>query len=94
MSEQLTDEGRIIEAGWQAFRILSLPPDAPQTQLDRMREAFFAGAQHLLGSIMSILDPGEEPTERDMRRMASIQRELEEFIRDFELRHLPAEGRG
>ena len=46
-------------------------------------QAFFGGAQHLFGSIMSILDPGHEPTERDMRRMDLIAHELEAFIHEF-----------
>jgi hypothetical protein len=52
-----------------------------------LRMAFFGGAQHLFGSIMGILDPGEEPTEQDMRRMDLISHELETFIVEFKQRH-------
>jgi hypothetical protein len=44
-----------------------------------MQKAFYAGAQHLWGSLMSGLDDDREPTEQDERRMALIDAELEAF---------------
>src|SRR5690606_29496803 len=72
------DRGLIIEMGFAGL-ISTAYPDweaMPKDQLDQLRSAFFAGAQHLFGSIMGILDPGEEPTERDLRRMDLINHEL------------------
>jgi hypothetical protein len=92
VTEHLVDDGRLIEAGWIALRIQSIPDDASAVQLDEMRNAFFAGAQHLFTSITSILDPGEEPTEKDMRRMNKIVDELDRFIEDYKLQHFPADG--
>lgn len=83
LTRELTDNGKLIEAGWVGLRIAVDLIDAPSDQLREMRMAFFAGAQHLFGSIMGILDPGEEPTEADLRRMDLIDAELELFIRDF-----------
>jgi len=54
VTKKLVDEGKIIEAGWVSLKIMSIPDDAPQVQLDEMRMAFFAGAQHLFGSMISI----------------------------------------
>lgn len=93
LTRELTDQGKLIEAGWIGLRLVSIPLDASAIQLDEMRNAFFAGAQHLLGSIIGILDPGEEPTDADMRRMSLIQAELDGFIQQFELRHFPAKGK-
>ena len=93
LSRELTDQGKLIEAGWVSLRLAAIPLDASAIQLQEMRMAFFAGSQHLFGSIMSILDPGEEPTEKDMERMDLIQRELQIFIDDFTLRHCPTEGK-
>lgn len=88
VAKKLTDSGKLIEAGWVMLRSMSVAPDAPQVQIDEMRMAFFAGAQHLFGSIMGILDPGdEEPTESDMRRMDSIALELQEFVTQFKAKH-------
>lgn len=86
IAKEFTDKGKLIEAGWASLRALVIPKDASELQLREMRMAFFAGAQHLFGSIMGILDPGEEPTEADFKRIDLIDKELREFIKDFELR--------
>jgi hypothetical protein len=77
---KLTDEGRLIEAGWVALRLAAIPSDAPQVQIDEMRKAFFAGAQHLFASIMSILEPGDEPTDKDLERIGQINAELDQYV--------------
>lgn len=92
LTKDLTDQGKLIEAGWVGLRIAAVAPDAPAIQLDEMRNAFFAGAQHLWGSILAVLDPDAEPTADDMKRMALIQRELDGFIQQFELKHFPTKG--
>lgn len=77
---KLTDEGRLIEGGWMSLRLLTIPQDAPLVQLHEMRYSFFAGAQHLFASIMGILEPGAEPTEKDLQRLTTISNELERFV--------------
>lgn len=86
LTKQLTDAGAIIDGGWLGFKMACVTPDASEAQLSEMRTAFFAGAQHLYGSIMSILDPGSEPTDRDMDRMTLIHNELETFRKDLQAR--------
>jgi hypothetical protein len=85
IAKRMSDEGKLIEAGWVSLRMLAIPDDAPQVQVDEMRMAFMAGAQHLFHSIIGILDPGEEPTDRDLKRMELINAELMAFV-DRELR--------
>lgn len=93
LSKQLTDQGLLIEAGWVSLRHAAIPPEASQAQLDGMRDAFFAGAQHLFASIMTILDPGdEEPTEADMKRMSQIADELDKFGKQLAQRYYPTKG--
>jgi hypothetical protein len=92
LTHELTAKGQLIEAGFAGLRLMAIAPDAPQIQIDEMRTAFFAGAQHLWASIMTIMDPGEEPTEADMRRMALIEAELKRFGDEFQARHLPTKG--
>lgn len=92
LARELTDQGRLIEAGWIGLRIAAIPLDASASQLDEMRNAFFAGAQHLFGSIMTVMDPKVQPTEQDVVRIAGIARELRGFMADFKLRTVPAEG--
>ncbi|MBB3396840.1 hypothetical protein [Rhizobium sp. BK060] len=93
LARELTDKGQLIEAGWVSLRIAAVPLDASPTQLEEMRNAFFAGAQHLFASIMTILEPDAEPTEKDLDRMSLIDAELRAFIQVFELKHFPAKGR-
>jgi hypothetical protein len=83
LTRKLADDGRLIEAGWVALRIAVVPHDAPPEQLASMRLAYMSGAQHLFGSIMSVLDAGDEPTEADMRRMDLINAELTAFTEEL-----------
>jgi len=92
LTRELNDQGKLIEAGWVGLRLAAIPLDAPADQLDDTRAAFFAGAAHLFSSIMTVLDPGDEPTERDLKRLTLIQTELDVFIKDWSLRHGIAEG--
>ena len=64
----LTDEGKLMEAGWISLRLATGLESAQADQLREMRMAFFAGAQHLFAPIMAVMDEDAEPTEADMRR--------------------------
>lgn len=77
--KKLADSGRLVEAGFIGLRIGVIPPTASQAQLNDMRMAYMAGAQHLFSSLMSIMDSDREPTEADMRRMTLIAAELKAF---------------
>lgn len=92
LGRELTDKGLLIEAGFVMLCKMAMAPDAPASQLIEMRMAFFAGAQHLFGTIMNILEPGAEPTDADLRRMDLIDAELKRFIAEFEARFLPTKG--
>lgn len=80
ISRKLTDEGKLIEAGWMALRYTMIPENASTLQLSEMRKAYFAGAQHLFASILSILEPGAEATDKDLMRMTQIHEELDQFV--------------
>lgn len=88
ITRRLADEGLLIEAGWVGLKLVSVPENASEIQISEMRNAFFAGAQHLWGSIMTVLDPGSEETEADLKRMDLIDQELKRFIADFKAKHL------
>lgn len=81
VAKKLTDEGKIIEAGWVGYKKMAYKPTTPPARLTEARVAFIAGAAHLFSSMMEIMDPGrEEPTEADFRRMDQIEKELRGFI--------------
>ena len=77
-----TDKGKLIEGGFAAFVAVELK-GVPDEQIRELRKAYMLGAQHLFASIMGILDPGNDPTERDMKRMNLIHEELEAFRRSL-----------
>jgi hypothetical protein len=86
---KLNADGKLIEAGWVGLRLAAIPETAPQIQLDEMRLAFFAGAQHLWGCLNGGLldpDPNAEPTEKDLARMEAINDELNRFLAEFKKR--------
>ncbi len=87
LSEEWVDEGKLIEAGWSAMREMAIPTNASSNQVDDMRMAFFAGAQHLWSSVLTILSPDAEPTEKDIQRMELIDRELRAFYDEMKRRH-------
>lgn len=79
LAVKLADEGKVIEAGWIAMRAGCMAADAPEDQVREMRMAYMAGAQHLFACVMVMLDPGEEPSVADLKRMGSIDAELRNF---------------
>jgi hypothetical protein len=87
LTKVATDNGKLLEVGWIAMMLHVIPKDAPDTQVAEMRKAFFMGAEHLFQSIMSILEPGAEPTEKDLDRMSLIHTELEAFRMDVTNTH-------
>lgn len=87
------NSGQIVELGFASFLAVCFKGQAlGNDQRQQLRDAFFAGAQHLFASIMTILDPGEEPTEADLARMESIHRELETFAGELGRRVYRTDG--
>jgi len=72
------DQTRLIESAWQEFLSLAVLPDAPPEQISTMRFCFFAGAQMLFTSIISVFN-SPKPTEQDQARMSFLYAELMEF---------------
>ena|ERR1700704_3015854 len=88
LGRKLTDEGKLVESGWAVFEAMVLSPEVSEAQRNDMRISFFAGAQHLFGTINSIMEEGDEPTEADLSRMDKINDELNrfaDFMRDAKL---------
>ena len=70
---------KLIAAGWESYLRNVVPADAPPIQVKETRQAFYAGAAILFEVLMKALDPGDEPTDRDLQRMADLQKELDEY---------------
>lgn len=80
--KEFSDQGMLIEGGWKAYELLSLQNTSP-IQRSECRKAFFLGAQHLFASIMGVLEPDAEPTEKDLERMDKIDAELKKFLEEI-----------
>ncbi len=74
-----------IAAGFASFREAAIPPEASAEQVDDMRTAFFAGAEHLFSALIDGID-GDcvEPNAADVSLLDKIAKELLEFVRDLE----------
>lgn len=64
---------------WESYKKI-LPPDASPNQIIETRRAFYAGCQGLYFMLMHILDPSDDVTDMDMAIMASIDKELKDFM--------------
>lgn len=65
---------------WDSFAREVLPKDAPPTQRQEMRRAFYAGAQGILHGIMAVLAASDTPTPEDLEAMANLEQELSDFV--------------
>ena len=69
---------RPIGSSWDLFRSAVVPHDAPPTQVQEMRRAYYAGCAALFDIQMQMTAP--DKTEEDgMDTMSSVQAELLEF---------------
>lgn len=71
----------MIREQWESFERQVIPIGASAIQRQEMRRAFYAGAIALFSSILSILDPGTEPTDRDLRVMDALKAEMDDWER-------------
>jgi hypothetical protein len=85
----LADKGKLVEAGFLSLRLSMIPKDATAVQIQEMRLAFLAGAQHVWASMMTMLDPGREPTAQDLRRMTLLAKELDALAKELAVRVAP-----
>lgn len=85
LAEQLVAEGKIIEAGFAVVAIVGAERGWSSEKIEEMKLMFLAGAQHLHASIMTLLDPGTEPTLHDIECMTKISEELLSHTHGLEL---------
>lgn len=77
IAKGLADRGLLVHAGFVALLRTPIAAGKTDAQLEDLKVAYMAGAQHLWASVMTVMDPGGEPTAADMRRLDLISRELE-----------------
>lgn len=82
VARALADQGKLVEAGWTLLRV-SMFSDRTEDEIARLRDAYFIGAQHVFSSMIGMLSDEDEVTEADMRRMDSLQVELNNFTNEL-----------
>ena len=77
-----------ILGGWQSYRrTVGEIKGGFRGDEKELKEAYFAGAAVLFEELMTSLDPGEEPTDADLRKMEAILKELSDFGREIDRKY-------
>lgn len=78
---ELVHQGKILEAGWIAFRETMLEDVTNKDQLFDMRVAYYSGAHQVFKTLMETCNPNiTEPEPKDLKVIAAIDREVKEFL--------------
>lgn len=93
LAGELTDRGKLLEAGCAAMIKHFWPDGVSEQQRRDLRMAWFLGCDHLFFGAMGAMSEGTEITERDEARMAGIQDELDQFRMELGGESMPAPGR-
>lgn len=73
----------MLKEHWASFEREIIPREAGAVQREEMRRAFYAGAQACYTGILRMLEPGTEPTENDLLKMAALHAELQQFVKSL-----------
>lgn len=80
MTRDIAKKGLLVETGWMAFIVTTMPETATENQKRAMRLAYFAGAQHLWASLNLILGDGKNVTDGDIEPLRQIETELADWV--------------
>jgi len=75
---------KLIADAWRDFEIRVIPLDAHEIQRTECRRAFYAGAVSMWSGLLSVLEPGEEPTAKDMAVMDDLKAEIDQYAKDLQ----------
>lgn len=78
---------KLIADAWRDYEIKVVPLNAPEVQRTESRRAFYAGAIAVFTGVLSMLEPGMEPTDNDLKKMDDLFKEIKQYKADV------AEGR-
>lgn len=77
LTKSLADQGLLVTAGWTACANMLTNESTPAKTEEKLRQAYFMGAQHVFASMINMVEEGDEITDKDMRRMEFLQIELQ-----------------
>lgn len=90
-ARHFASEGRLVEAGWMAFRNLMMPEDATDDELAAARTTFISGAKYLFTAVNQMLDDGPT-TKSDEALMRMVALEMDHIGMELQLRMGKAGG--
>lgn len=86
LTRMLADKGKLVAVGWLSLSAKVIDRSTPTRTAQKLHDAYFAGAQHVFASMMMMLEAGEEATEKDLDRMAALNKELQDWADDYKKR--------
>lgn len=75
---------KLIADAWRDFEIKVIPLNAHKIQRTECRRAFYAGAISMWRGILTMLEPGTEPTDADLKKMDEIKAEIDRYAVDLQ----------
>lgn len=73
---------KIMHTGWVSILEKLIPPDTHPDLVKTYKRFYFAGAKHLLDSLVydAALDEGDEATEADLSKIDALMHEINEYF--------------
>lgn len=88
----LAKDQKLIESEWIGFKLaIGLEDNAPQIQIDEMRNAFYAGARAISRAILQVGEADIGQGEFDAA-INGIEAEFATFMSAYAAKHLPTAG--
>lgn len=75
-------DSKIMQTGWASMLEQVIPGDTHPDLVKTYKRFFFAGAKHLLDTLLysAELDESMEPTENDLSKVDALQHEINAFF--------------
>ena len=74
---------RLIEASWNVFSTAALPASMPESEREKHRTTFYAGASYLWDIVTRKISSSEEVEDSDLAMMDDVDEELQSFAEDL-----------
>lgn len=91
MHHDLANQGKVLAGGFEALKILNAEM-VNSSDIPLMEHCYYSGADHVIMTLLNVLDEGNEPSERDMKRFDQIMEELLRWREAATFRYRKPEG--
>jgi hypothetical protein len=85
LATRLISQHRIVEASWVSFRLYSIPGGLPESEVENLKLAFFAGSTFMFSRLLRMLtDTGYEPKGVVLAQLQRMDREMRDYCDDVD----------